>query len=118
MVPCIPSQVSFRVQYPEDYQGLSYEDLREFKHTRYGNNCFLLFFFVVISMGCQPIEVGSSGKDGFELCLRMQVRVLLLLFWCKQFHWAMPATVEGGALLGACLWGGLQVPMGLVWPKA
>ncbi|GLU12266.1 hypothetical protein SLE2022_289610 [Rubroshorea leprosula] len=29
------SLVSFRVQYPKDYQGLSYEDLREFKQTRY-----------------------------------------------------------------------------------
>lgn len=31
------SQVSFRVQYPQDYQDLSLEDLKEFKHTRYGN---------------------------------------------------------------------------------
>lgn len=31
------SQVSFRVQYPQDFQVLSYEDLKEFKHTRYGN---------------------------------------------------------------------------------
>lgn len=30
-------QVSFRVQYPEDYLDLSYEDLKEFKQTRYGN---------------------------------------------------------------------------------
>ncbi|KAI4336067.1 hypothetical protein L6164_014643 [Bauhinia variegata] len=29
------SLVSFRVQYPEDYQDLSYEDLKEFKQTRY-----------------------------------------------------------------------------------
>jgi transportin-3 len=29
------SLVGFRVQYPEDYQGLSYEDLKEFKQTRY-----------------------------------------------------------------------------------
>ncbi|OIW00111.1 hypothetical protein TanjilG_29101 [Lupinus angustifolius] len=29
------SLVSFRVQYPEDYQDLSYEDLKEFKHTKY-----------------------------------------------------------------------------------
>ncbi|XP_010546049.1 PREDICTED: transportin MOS14 isoform X2 [Tarenaya hassleriana] len=29
------SLVSFRVQYPQDYQGLSYEDLKEFKQTRY-----------------------------------------------------------------------------------
>ncbi|KAF5734726.1 ARM repeat superfamily protein isoform 2 [Tripterygium wilfordii] len=29
------SLVSFRVQYPQDYQGLSYEDLMDFKHTRY-----------------------------------------------------------------------------------
>ncbi|GKV14189.1 hypothetical protein SLEP1_g25094 [Rubroshorea leprosula] len=49
------SLVSFRVQYPKDYQGLSYEDLREFKQTRYGNNCFLSFgFFIVISMELFP----------------------------------------------------------------
>ncbi|KAL1371580.1 transportin MOS14 [Arachis hypogaea] len=29
------SLVSFRVQYPEDYQDLSYEDLKEFKQTKY-----------------------------------------------------------------------------------
>ncbi|XP_038687889.1 transportin MOS14-like isoform X2 [Tripterygium wilfordii] len=29
------SLVSFWVQYPQDYQGLSYEDLKDFKHTRY-----------------------------------------------------------------------------------
>ncbi|KGN63628.1 transportin MOS14 [Cucumis sativus] len=29
------SLVSFRVQYPNDYQDLSYEDLKEFKQTRY-----------------------------------------------------------------------------------
>ncbi|KAH9719970.1 transportin MOS14 [Citrus sinensis] len=29
------SLVSFRVQYPQDYQDLSLEDLKEFKHTRY-----------------------------------------------------------------------------------
>ncbi|KAG2293291.1 hypothetical protein Bca52824_039960 [Brassica carinata] len=29
------SLVGFRVQYPEDYQDLSYEDLKEFKQTRY-----------------------------------------------------------------------------------
>ncbi|XP_024022810.1 transportin MOS14 isoform X2 [Morus notabilis] len=29
------SLVSFRVQYPQDYQDLSYEDLKEFKQTRY-----------------------------------------------------------------------------------
>ncbi|KAJ7956308.1 putative Transportin [Quillaja saponaria] len=29
------SLVSFRVQYPEDYQDLSHEDLKEFKQTRY-----------------------------------------------------------------------------------
>ncbi|KAF3437138.1 hypothetical protein FNV43_RR19891 [Rhamnella rubrinervis] len=29
------SLVSFRVQYPQDFQVLSYEDLKEFKHTRY-----------------------------------------------------------------------------------
>ncbi|XP_058762412.1 transportin MOS14 isoform X2 [Vicia villosa] len=29
------SLVSYRVQYPEDYQHLSYEDLREFKQTKY-----------------------------------------------------------------------------------
>lgn len=37
-----PSQVGFRVQYPEDYQGLSYEDLKEFKQTRYGNQSGVL----------------------------------------------------------------------------
>ena len=31
------SQVSSRVQYPEDYKDLSYEDLKDFKQTRYGN---------------------------------------------------------------------------------
>ncbi|CAN6578266.1 unnamed protein product [Malus baccata var. baccata] len=29
------SLVSFRIQYPQDYQDLSHEDLKEFKHTRY-----------------------------------------------------------------------------------
>lgn len=29
------SLVSFRVQYPHDYQDLSHEDLKEFKHTRF-----------------------------------------------------------------------------------
>ncbi|XP_015581100.1 transportin MOS14 [Ricinus communis] len=29
------SLVSFRVQYPQDYQNLSIEDLKDFKHTRY-----------------------------------------------------------------------------------
>lgn len=29
------SLVSFRIQYPQDYQDLSYEDLKEFKQTRY-----------------------------------------------------------------------------------
>ncbi|KAJ1438997.1 Exportin-1/Importin-beta-like [Sesbania bispinosa] len=29
------SLVSYRVQYPEDYQDLSYEDLKEFKQTKY-----------------------------------------------------------------------------------
>lgn len=29
------SLVTFRVQYPQDYQDLSLEDLKEFKHTRY-----------------------------------------------------------------------------------
>ncbi|PRQ16051.1 hypothetical protein RchiOBHm_Chr7g0180041 [Rosa chinensis] len=29
------SLVSFRIQYPRDYQDLSYEDLKEFKQTRY-----------------------------------------------------------------------------------
>lgn len=36
------SQVSFRVQYPNDYQDLSYEDLKEFKQTRYGSNLLSL----------------------------------------------------------------------------
>lgn len=30
-------QVSFRVQYPQDYLDLSHEDCKEFKQTRYGN---------------------------------------------------------------------------------
>jgi transportin-3 len=30
-------QVSYRVQYPVDYQDLTYEDLKEFKQTKYGN---------------------------------------------------------------------------------
>lgn len=41
-------QVSFRVQYPQDYLDLSHEDRKEFKHTRYGNDHLygiLLFFF-------------------------------------------------------------------------
>lgn len=29
-------QVSFRVQYPQDYADLSREDLKDFKKTRYG----------------------------------------------------------------------------------
>ncbi|KDO69840.1 hypothetical protein CISIN_1g002041mg [Citrus sinensis] len=33
------SLVSFRVQYPQDYQDLSLEDLKEFKHTRYDLAC-------------------------------------------------------------------------------
>lgn len=36
------SQVSFRVQYPNDYQDLSYEDLKEFKQTRYGSDVLSL----------------------------------------------------------------------------
>lgn len=49
-------QVSYRVQYPEDYQDLSYEDHKEFKQTKYGNGfvewcccdaVVLLFLFYV-----------------------------------------------------------------------
>nr|CAA8286956.1 Unknown [Brassica rapa]CAA8287923.1 Unknown [Brassica rapa]CAA8392540.1 Unknown [Brassica rapa]CAA8404225.1 Unknown [Brassica rapa] len=36
------SLVGFRVQYPEDYQGLSYEDLKEFKQTRYAGTLLIL----------------------------------------------------------------------------
>jgi hypothetical protein len=35
---CFSSQVSFRVQYPQDYHDLSHEDRKEFKQTRYGND--------------------------------------------------------------------------------
>ncbi|KAL0856429.1 hypothetical protein Bca101_061582 [Brassica carinata] len=40
------SLVGFRVQYPEDYQGLSYEDLKEFKQTRYDRVLFFQGFVV------------------------------------------------------------------------
>ncbi|XP_010482582.1 PREDICTED: transportin MOS14-like [Camelina sativa] len=37
----VDKEVGFRVQYPEDSQGLSYEDLKEIKQTRYGNQSCL-----------------------------------------------------------------------------
>ncbi|KAH7550395.1 hypothetical protein JRO89_XS13G0184600 [Xanthoceras sorbifolium] len=38
LVSLVSLLVSSRVQYPQDYQDLSLEDLKEFKQTRYGNN--------------------------------------------------------------------------------
>ncbi|XP_042952544.1 transportin MOS14-like isoform X3 [Carya illinoinensis] len=35
LFPCFSPQVSFRVQYPQDYLNLSHEDRKEFKQTRY-----------------------------------------------------------------------------------
>lgn len=66
------SQVSSRVQYPQDYQDLSYEDLKEFKQTRYGNNWLFcvgyLFLFKSLVYGIGIVNItfkwlvfGSSG---------------------------------------------------------
>ncbi len=43
------SQVSFRVEYPQDYLDLSHEDRKEFKQTRYGNYQLfgISFLFIV-----------------------------------------------------------------------
>ncbi|RWW28036.1 hypothetical protein BHE74_00002156 [Ensete ventricosum] len=42
--------VSFRVEYPKDYEELSEEDHKDFKHTRYGkkNLFFKALFFVLV----------------------------------------------------------------------
>lgn len=55
-------QVSYRVEYPQDYQNLSEEDHRDFKHTRYGNS--YIFSWTSFSLLCQTVQLVESICEG------------------------------------------------------
>lgn len=59
---CFSSQVSFRVQYPQDYHDLSHEDRKEFKQTRYGNDQLYGIAFVY-----HPLVIDRSSYIALKI---------------------------------------------------
>jgi hypothetical protein len=68
------SQVSFRVQYPQDYHDLSHEDRKEFKQTRYGNDQLYGIAFVY-----HPLVIDRSSYITLMLFKRFYYVVLFMV---------------------------------------
>ncbi|RWR88742.1 transportin MOS14 isoform X1 [Cinnamomum micranthum f. kanehirae] len=64
------SLVSFRVQYPQDYQNLSKEDLKDFKQTRYGNECRSMIYECGSQILKSKGEAQEAAKKEFVDCLK------------------------------------------------